>query len=120
MIAIVDYGMGNLRSVAKAIEHLGGTAQITSDPSEMDGADKVLLPGVGAMPVAMHELRARGLVDPLKNVIASGKRYRPFATQGSSTRMYCEKPPGSMYFFPIPSQAVSLPSRQGVHSMHGK
>jgi glutamine amidotransferase len=60
-IAILDYGMGNLRSVEKALEHVGATAKITHDPTEVGAADGVVLPGVGAFPRAMQRVRERGL-----------------------------------------------------------
>lgn len=60
-IAILDYGMGNLRSVEKALEHVGVTASITSEPSEVRAADGVILPGVGAFPRAMERIRELGL-----------------------------------------------------------
>ena len=62
-VAIVDYGMGNLRSVAKAIEHVapGRTVLVTADPSVVAQADRVVVPGQGAMPDCMRELKARGL-----------------------------------------------------------
>ena len=60
-IAILDYGMGNLRSVEKALEHVGATATITYDPAAVRGADGVILPGVGAFPKAMERIRERGL-----------------------------------------------------------
>ena len=60
-IAILDYGMGNLRSVEKALEHVGATATITSDAAEVRGADGVILPGVGAFPRAMERVRELGL-----------------------------------------------------------
>jgi imidazole glycerol-phosphate synthase subunit HisH len=56
-IAILDYGMGNLRSVEKALEHVGVTATITNDASEVRGADGLILPGVGAFPRAMERIR---------------------------------------------------------------
>jgi imidazole glycerol-phosphate synthase subunit HisH len=56
-IAILDYGMGNLRSVEKALEHVGVTAAITNDASEVRGADGLILPGVGAFPRAMERIR---------------------------------------------------------------
>ena len=59
-IAILDYGMGNLRSVEKALEHVGVTAVITADPAEARGADGLILPGVGAFPRAMERIRAAG------------------------------------------------------------
>jgi glutamine amidotransferase len=62
-IAILDYGMGNLRSAEKALEHVGVTASITRDPVEAQGADGVILPGVGAMPRAMEQIRELGLAE---------------------------------------------------------
>jgi glutamine amidotransferase len=56
-IAILDYGMGNLRSVEKALEHVGVTAKITSEAEEVRAADGVILPGVGAFPRAMERIR---------------------------------------------------------------
>lgn len=60
-IAILDYGMGNLRSVEKALEHVGATATISSDAATVRAADGVILPGVGAFPRAMERIRERGL-----------------------------------------------------------
>ena len=60
-IAILDYGVGNLRSVEKALEHVGATATISADPAEVRDADGVILPGVGAFPKAMERIRERGL-----------------------------------------------------------
>jgi imidazole glycerol-phosphate synthase subunit HisH len=60
-IAILDYGMGNLRSVEKALEHVGVTATITSDAGEVRAADGVILPGVGAFPRAIERIREIGL-----------------------------------------------------------
>jgi glutamine amidotransferase len=60
-IAILDYGMGNLRSAEKALEHVGVSARITRDPVEVQAADGVILPGVGAMPRAMERIREYGL-----------------------------------------------------------
>lgn len=75
MIAILDYDMGNLRSVSKAVEHVGGKATITRDPKAVAKADKVILPGVGAFRDCIGNLKEYGLVDPVKEFIASG---RPF------------------------------------------
>jgi glutamine amidotransferase len=71
MIAIIDYQMGNLRSVQKALERVGHPAVITSDPAEITQAEKVILPGVGAFEDCMAELNRRGLVEPIKDVIAA-------------------------------------------------
>lgn len=75
MIVVVDYGMGNLRSVSKALESLGASVRVSSDPQEVAKAAKLILPGVGAFPAAMRELAARRLIDPLKASIAKGVLY---------------------------------------------
>jgi len=74
-IAIIDYQMGNLRSVQKGFEHVGHVANITSDIRELARADKVVLPGVGAFGDAMAELKRRDLVQPIKDAIESGKPF---------------------------------------------
>ncbi len=75
MIAVIDYGMGNLRSVSKALEHLGAEARVTSDPQEIARATKLVLPGVGAFGAAMQELTRRGLVEPIRQAITRGVPY---------------------------------------------
>ena len=73
MIAIVDYGMGNLRSVQKAIEAVGSSAEVTSDPDRVRRASKVVLPGVGAFADAMAELRRTGLGEAFREAVLGGK-----------------------------------------------
>ena len=75
-IAVIDYGMGNLRSVSKALEHVapGTRVLVTDSPAEIDAAERVVFPGQGAMPDCMRELDARGLRAPLLRAAAS----RPF------------------------------------------
>ena len=75
MIAIVNYGMGNLRSVQKALEHLGATTHITSDPADLHAADAVVLPGVGAFGAAMQRLNDAGLTPALQRAIEAGKPF---------------------------------------------
>jgi glutamine amidotransferase len=75
VISIIDYGMGNLRSVQKGFEKVGHQALVTSDPAEVAAADKVVLPGVGAFEDAMAELRSRGLLEPVLEAIDSGKPF---------------------------------------------
>lgn len=74
-IVIVDYGMGNLRSVEKAFEAQGAKARVSGDPRVLEKAEKIVLPGVGAFTHAMVELKKRKLVAPLKEKIASGTPY---------------------------------------------
>lgn len=73
MIVIVDYGIGNLRSVQKALERVGATAVVTPDPAALDRAQGVVLPGVGAFGDGMDHLHARQLVEPVRRQAEAGK-----------------------------------------------
>lgn len=75
MIAIVDYGMGNLRSVKKAFESLGFLPTVTRNPEETLNSDGLVLPGVGAFGDCMKNLEDFGLVDPIKSFINTGKPF---------------------------------------------
>jgi imidazole glycerol-phosphate synthase subunit HisH len=75
LLAIIDYEMGNLRSVQKAFERVGHTATITSDPAILANADKIVLPGVGAFRDAISALRDRQLVEPIRAAVAAGKPF---------------------------------------------
>lgn len=74
-IVIIDYGMGNLRSVQKALEAVGQKALITSDASVIESAEKMVFPGVGAFGAGMKELEQRGLVEPIIKFIGSGRLF---------------------------------------------
>ena len=73
MINIIDYEMGNLRSVEKAFENLGFEARVSADPNDILTADKVVLPGVGAFRDCIHNLREGGFVEPLLQHVDQGK-----------------------------------------------
>lgn len=75
MITIVDYGMGNLRSVQKAFERIGAEAVIASQPREVAAAERLVLPGVGAFRDAIAELRRKDLVTPVLDHLAAGKPF---------------------------------------------
>jgi len=74
-IVIVDYGMGNLASVYNALKFLGESAKISESPSDIEKADKLVLPGVGAFKDTILGLEKRGLVEPLTKFLSSGKAY---------------------------------------------
>jgi imidazole glycerol-phosphate synthase subunit HisH len=74
-IAIIDYGMGNLRSVQKGFEKVGCQATVTSDPAVVSAAEKVVLPGVGAFEDAIAELKRKNLVASVLDAIDSGKPF---------------------------------------------
>ncbi len=73
MIAVIDYGAGNLRNVCKALEHVGAELMLTDDRRELERADKLVLPGVGAFADCQHGLKARGLFEPLRALALAGK-----------------------------------------------
>lgn len=75
MIAIIDYGSGNVHSVRRAFEHCGAELALTADPAAIERADRLVLPGVGAFADGMRSLSERGLIDPIHRFVASG---RPF------------------------------------------
>lgn len=75
MIAIVDYGMGNLRSVQKAIEKIGHTAEIVTRPEQVRAASRLILPGVGAFRDAIHEVQRLELLEPIREHIRADKPF---------------------------------------------
>lgn len=120
-IAIIDYGMGNLRSVAKAVEHVAPEHRIvvTSDPREVAAADRVVFPGQGAMPDCMRELEARGVREAVVEAAAS----KPFLGICIGEQMLFERSeegdvpglgilPGKVVRFP---EAASMKTPDGGH-----
>lgn len=75
VIAVIDYDMGNLHSACKGLEQSGATPRVTDHFRELEQADAVVLPGVGAFDPAMQHLRSRDLVQPIRDIIASGKPF---------------------------------------------
>ena len=120
-VAIIDYGMGNLRSVAKAVEHVAPEHSIvvTCDPREVAAADRVVFPGQGAMPDCMRELEARGVRDAVVAAAAS----KPFLGICIGEQMLFERSeegdvsglgilPGRVVRFP---EAASMKTADGGH-----
>lgn len=75
MVAIIDYGAGNLSSVKKALDYLGAESEITQDKSKILSASHVILPGVGSFGDAMNSMKERGLVETIKRTAVSGKPF---------------------------------------------
>jgi len=75
VIAVVDYGMGNLRSVQRALQHVGAEAELTADPDAVHRAQKVVVPGVGAFKDTMDNLARGGLAEVIRGGIAAGKPF---------------------------------------------
>lgn len=75
MIALVDYGMGNLRSVEKALQKVGGEVRPAKTPEDLERADRIVLPGVGAFGDCMRNLKTQNLIDPLRKSLGGGKPF---------------------------------------------
>jgi imidazole glycerol-phosphate synthase subunit HisH len=75
MIVVIDYGMGNLHSVRKALEVAGARVKVSSKPEDIKKCEKIVFPGVGAFGEAMKELKRRKLVGPIKDAISEGKPF---------------------------------------------
>ena len=117
MIAIIDYGMGNLGSVAKALAFLGYESCITNDPSTVMRADGVILPGVGAIGAAMEALTSKGLDRVVHDYIATGK---PFLGICLGMQMLFDTSEESFGGEPVrglsvlPGKVVRFPSEPGL------
>ena len=110
MICVVDYGMGNLRSVSKALEALKGAVRVSDDPKVVKRADKIVLPGVGGFGQAMKELKRLRLIEPL---LASIKRGKPFLGICLGLQLLMERSdesPGIRGLGVIPGKVRRIPS----------
>ncbi len=76
MLAVIDYGAGNLRSVLHALHHLGADSlRLVRSPADLHGADKIILPGVGAFGAGMQKLHEQGLIEPIRQAVRAGVPY---------------------------------------------
>jgi imidazole glycerol-phosphate synthase subunit HisH len=116
MITIIDYGAGNLRSVANAIKRLGYEAKVSNDPGEVIKAKAIILPGVGAAADTMANLRKRGLLDPLRQIIAAGIPFFGICLGLQVLLTETEEGGGQKCLDIIPGMVKRLPS--GVKSPH--
>ncbi|MBI4971649.1 MAG: imidazole glycerol phosphate synthase subunit HisH [Candidatus Omnitrophica bacterium] len=118
MIAIVDYGMGNLRSVSKALEKLGAQVAVTSDPDVIRNAEKIVLPGVGAFGDAMCELRKRNLIKPIKEAIEKNKPFLGICLGLQLLFKSSEENPGVPGLGVFPGTVVRFPNAAGLKVPH--
>lgn len=116
MITIIDYGAGNLRSVANAVASLGYKAEITSDPEKVLKAEAVMLPGVGAAGDAMRSLEALGLVDAIRRVIAEDRPFFGVCLGLQVLFTFSEEGQGQQCFDILPGRVKKLP--QGLKAPH--
>ena len=113
MTALVDYDAGNVRSVEKAIEHLGGQAVLTRDVSVLKQADRVIVPGVGAFGDAMERLHRYGLVEPIREIAAAGT---PIMGICLGLQLFFEKSEDQR-LTNLPLAAIISHARHGGHHM---
>jgi len=116
-VVIVDYGAGNLRSVSRAVAHVGYEPSITADPRDLEDADAVILPGVGAAADTMRNLRESGMEAPVRAFIAGG---RPFfgVCMGQQALLSVSEEGGEHPCLGIiPGRVVRLPKGQKVPHM---
>lgn len=110
MIAIVDYGMGNLRSAQKGFEKVGHDAIVTDDPALIEQADGVVLPGVGAFKDCIGGLTERGLVPVVKSAAASGRPFLGICVGLQLLFDYSEEGPGAAGLGIFPGRVVRFPN----------
>ncbi|HEU5321593.1 MAG TPA: imidazole glycerol phosphate synthase subunit HisH [Methylomirabilota bacterium] len=116
-VVIVDYGAGNLRSVARAVAHVGHEPVVTSDPRAVEAADALIVPGVGAAADTMRNLREHGMVEPVRDFVASG---RPFfgVCMGQQALLSVSEEGGAHECLGIiPGRVTRLPAGQKVPHM---
>ena len=114
MIGIIDYGAGNLKSVHKALEHLGAAADIISTPEQVERVDKVVLPGVGAYGKAVEAIDRLGLRQPLPRVIADGRPFLGICLGLQLLMQASEESPGAVGLGILPGTVIHFPAGNKV------
>lgn len=118
MIDIIDYGAGNIESVRKAFEFIGEEITLSSDPSVLMKSDAAVLPGVGSFGDAMENLRSRGLEQPIKDFIASGKPFLGICLGLQILFESSEESPGVEGLGILKGKILRIPSAQGLKIPH--
>lgn len=118
MIAIIDYGAGNLRSVSNALEHMNVPHLISSDPGEIASADGVILPGVGAFGQAMNEIRGRGMTEAIIGAARSGRPFLGICVGMQLLFEESEENPGVPGLGLIPGKVVRFREADGLKVPH--
>ena len=118
MIAIIDYGAGNIQSVVKALNFIGADTSVTHDASELMKADAAILPGVGAFGDAMKTLRERGLEEPIKAFIESGKPFLGICLGLQILFESSEESPGVDGLGILKGKILKIPAAEGIKIPH--
>lgn len=109
-IAVLDYGIGNLRSAQKALEHVGARAELTSEAAVAASADAVVLPGVGAFGACMDSLRSCGLEAVVHDAVASGKPFLGICVGMQMLFDASDEDPGARGLGVIPGHVKWIPN----------
>jgi len=117
VIAVLDYGIGNLRSAEKALVHLGGAAELVSDPERAATADAVVLPGVGAFGACAAALRASGLDEPCRLAVARGLPFLGICVGFQLLFEASEEDPGAAGLGLLPGVVRRIPGRVKLPQM---
>lgn len=118
MVAIIDYGAGNLSSVKKALDYLGAKSEITQDKDKIMSASHIILPGVGSFGDAMHSMEERGLVDTVKNAALSGKPFLGICLGLQLLFESSEESEGIKGLGLLKGEIVEIPRNNGVKVPH--
>lgn len=118
MVAIVDYGAGNLQSVEKALRHIGCDCQVTADSEMLLQADAAVLPGVGSFGDAMDQLRARGLEEPIRQFVESGKPFLGICLGLQILFEESQESPGVKGLGLLKGKILRLPKESGLKIPH--
>ena len=117
LIAVLDYGIGNLHSAQKALEHEGADARLTADPGLIAGADGVVLPGVGAFGACMEALRAADLDGPTREAAGSGRPFLGICVGMQMLFTKSEENQGSAGLDVIPGTVTWIPAGPKIPQM---
>lgn len=118
MIAIIDYGAGNLQSVRKALDFIGCEARVTDRPEDLETAEAAVLPGVGAFGDAMASLESRGLVEPVRAFIRQGKPFLGICLGLQLLFDSSEESPGVKGLSVLPGKILRIPDGEGLKVPH--
>ncbi len=118
MIAVIDYDAGNIRSVEKALQYLGQDVKITGDPEEILGADKVILPGVGAFGDAMAHIRNRGLDQVIRRVADQGTPFLGICLGLQLLFERSDEAPGVSGLGILQGEILKIPDTEGLKIPH--
>lgn len=117
-LSVIDYGMGNLRSVTKAMAHAGGDARIVTAPRDVAEAGAIVLPGVGAFADCMAALRSQGLVEPIREHVAAGRPFLGICLGYQALFDGSEEAPGVPGLGIVPGQVRRFAAANGLKIPH--